>query len=382
MPFDPEKQYDLYEILRKAEAGDRDAMLEAVNLMAVENLPWDDKTGDIREKYVRYLEVLAKEGCTDPDGKTDSQIMLADVYAKGELVARDTLSAIRLYELAAADGAIVANEFIGDLYYEGRGVPQNYKKAHTYYTKNDKRIKKGNHTLSTWYRLGEMYRLGLGIKKNMDKAVECYGKAFDTLNGYPDYFQYPCVFRHDQIVVMEHYQIHERKELEDICHDLREIQNHFKENPDGLKRTDITIEEINKVVEEAEKQLREFPEEGEFHSFECKPPITLEEFHENVQDVIMDLEDKDGECLVVTLRGRRKDRITCIQTYLNHNFTYHVEVLRNTGRKKTDWQCLTPSHYLTMEETVEVFKALLVENRTPDLTSWQDMTEKAKKTVS
>ena len=307
--------------------------------------------------------------------------MLADVYAKGELVTRDIEKAIKLYELASADGACVADEFIGDLYYEGKGVPQNYRKAHTYYTKHGKSIKHGNHTLSTWYRLGEMYRLGLGIKKNLDKALQCYGKVFPDLNGYPDYYQYPCVFRHDQIVIMEHYEISERKELEDFCHDLKEIQNHFIAEPNMLRNTDITQEEISQVLKEAEKQLEEYPEEGEFHRFECEPPISLKEFHENVQNVIMDLEDKKYECLVVDIKGTREDKITCIQTYITRNFTYYVEVLISTGKKKTDWKCYTPDHQLSLDDTLDVFKQLLVEDNPPDLSEWQDVTKEAKKSI-
>lgn len=261
MPYNPEKQYDLYAILQKAEAGDRDAMQEAVNLMAVEGYAEDDETGDIREKYVRYLTILAEQGCSDPDSQTEARIMLGEVYARGKFVARDGVKALQLYQSAAEDGALVAWECIGDMYYLGNGVPQNYKKAHAYYMKAGRSIQNGSHTLSTWYRLGEMYRQGLGVKQNLDKALACYSKALDDAEaGFPDDFDMPCLLRYAQLVLQGVAEVEGKDNMEAIWHGLEDIRDYYRRHPEELAEIEMPSVELDQLVEAARKHWKEMPE--------------------------------------------------------------------------------------------------------------------------
>ena len=68
------------------------------------------------------------------------------------------------------DGCFV----LGDLYYEGKGVKQNYQKAAQLYQKS----------CDGWdsegcYNLGVLYENGYGVKKDNAIAKKYYGKACD-----------------------------------------------------------------------------------------------------------------------------------------------------------------------------------------------------------
>ena len=55
--------------------------------------------------------------------------MLGDAYRTGDGVPKDVTAAINLYKKAAEEGISFGNECIGFLYYNGEGVPVDYKKA-------------------------------------------------------------------------------------------------------------------------------------------------------------------------------------------------------------------------------------------------------------
>lgn len=80
--------------------------------------------------------------------------------------------AVRLYEEAAKEGNPDAQNELGGLYYEGKGVEQSFKKAAEWF------IVAANQqfTLSE-YNLGTMYESGIGVPKCIEKAVELYEKA-------------------------------------------------------------------------------------------------------------------------------------------------------------------------------------------------------------
>lgn len=67
-----------------------------------------------------------------------------------------------------------AHEFLGDMYYEGKGVPKDYSKAFNSYlivATNKEYDSKGK------YKVGEMYYLGQGIRQNDKKAFEWFEKS-------------------------------------------------------------------------------------------------------------------------------------------------------------------------------------------------------------
>ena len=149
MYYEPDKKYNLFELLQKADEGDMESMSEAVSLLCAEGYIGSDNTEpDIVERYISYLEKLAKLG------DSTSYIMLGGAYRTGNGVPKDLSVAKRLYERAVEEGISFGNECIGFLFYNGEGVSVDYKKAFEYFTMNE------NPSICTLYALGEMYRLG------------------------------------------------------------------------------------------------------------------------------------------------------------------------------------------------------------------------------
>ncbi len=66
---------------------------------------------------------------------------------------------------------------IGNMYYHGQGVRQDYNKALECYTKS---ASQGN--ADSLYSLGYMYKNGLGVQKDLNKAIEMLLKAADQGN--------------------------------------------------------------------------------------------------------------------------------------------------------------------------------------------------------
>ena len=133
MFFIPGKQYNLRELLQKAEKGDLDAMETAVILISAEGYTDDDPEGEIAERQVRYLRTLAESG------RSFAYIMLGGAYLKGEGTPQNATEAIRWYEKAAESGIHFGNECIGMLYYEGRDIPCDYQKAYEYFTRDEEK---------------------------------------------------------------------------------------------------------------------------------------------------------------------------------------------------------------------------------------------------
>ncbi len=152
------KPYNLYELMKKAEEGDPEAMFDVVAAIAIDNLDEDDPDGEIAEMGFRYLKQLAER-----DDFPNTLIMLAGRYEYGNGTPQDGQEAVRWDEKAVDTGILFGNECIGMMYFYGRGVEQDYEKAFEYFTKDDHR--KSDCTL---YALGEMYRLGLYVEQDLE----------------------------------------------------------------------------------------------------------------------------------------------------------------------------------------------------------------------
>ena len=69
------------------------------------------------------------------------------------------------------------NVVLGVIYYNGKGVPQDYKKAVYWYTKA---AEQGN--VNAQWSLGFMYYYGEGVPQDYQKAFYWYTKAADQGN--------------------------------------------------------------------------------------------------------------------------------------------------------------------------------------------------------
>lgn len=99
------------------------------------------------------------------------QYEIALMYEEGVGVKQDTLQALAWYLVAAENGSLKAREKMGDLYYHGTFVEQNYAKAFKWYEQAK--------TLKSMYMKGYMYYYGQGVEQNGKKAI----KPLETVAG-------------------------------------------------------------------------------------------------------------------------------------------------------------------------------------------------------
>jgi hypothetical protein len=100
---------------------------------------------------------------------TDPFAHARDAYYSG-----DYATALRLVHPLADQGNANAQNFLGDMYYRGRGVPQDYAEAVKWYRKA------ANQGLAdAQNNLGVMYRLGRGVPRDDDEAVKWIRRAAD-----------------------------------------------------------------------------------------------------------------------------------------------------------------------------------------------------------
>jgi TPR repeat protein len=82
-------------------------------------------------------------------------------------------------EGAGGPGMVNAEVRLGDIYYYGEGgIPQNSRKAFTYYTRASLSYR---HSVYARYRVATMYELGDGITQNLEKALKFYKQVVNEL---------------------------------------------------------------------------------------------------------------------------------------------------------------------------------------------------------
>ena len=117
---------------------------------------------DISEDITRLAE----------DKDSFAQCNLGDMYYYGDGVVQDYKEAVKWYRKAAEQGNSMAEYSLGEMYEYGNGVVQDYKKAIKWYRKA---AEQGDSDAQ--YSLGEMYYYGNGVVQDYKKAIKWYRKA-------------------------------------------------------------------------------------------------------------------------------------------------------------------------------------------------------------
>ena len=109
------------------------------------------------------------------------------MYKTGTGVIEDSLQAYKWFDLSAKKGNSLAFREIGDLFYTGRGeLAQNYQKAMEAYLRVlEGSFVKGDKTVQKI--IGDMYFSGLGVKQNYKKAQKWYEISADQGNAVAQY---------------------------------------------------------------------------------------------------------------------------------------------------------------------------------------------------
>jgi len=102
-------------------------------------------------------------------GNPVAQNNLGILYLDGKGVKQDTAEAVRYLSLSAASGSSLGQNNLGGLYREGKGVPRDYAKAAQWFTAS---AAQGN--AAAMYNLGLMYELGQGLKAEPSRAHMWY----------------------------------------------------------------------------------------------------------------------------------------------------------------------------------------------------------------
>jgi TPR repeat protein len=105
-------------------------------------------------------------------GHPVAQNNLGILYLDGKGVKQNTSEALRYLSLSAASGSSLGQNNLGGLYREGKGVPRDYSKAAQWFSAS---AAQGNS--AAMYNLGLMYELGQGMKAEPFHAYMWYALA-------------------------------------------------------------------------------------------------------------------------------------------------------------------------------------------------------------
>ena len=106
------------------------------------------------------------------NGDASAQYFLGTMYDDGDGVPQDDSQAVDWYRKAAAQGDVRAQRALAFMYKYGQGVTKDYSQAADWYRKA---ATQGD--AFAQYTLGEMYYYGQGVTKDDSKAVDWYRKA-------------------------------------------------------------------------------------------------------------------------------------------------------------------------------------------------------------
>lgn len=93
----------------------------------------------------------------------------------------DRETALKWYQMAADSGVDYAYACIGAMYFEGKGVEQDYKRAFELFKQS------GEKETMPLYYLGMMYELGLYVEQDNDKAIKYYERILNEHSNLKEY---------------------------------------------------------------------------------------------------------------------------------------------------------------------------------------------------
>ena len=123
--------------------------------------------GDYETALKKFLP-LAEQG------HAGAQNHLGELYAEGKGVPQDYTEAMKWYRLAADQGDAWAQSNLGWMYRKGQGVPQDYAEAVKWY-----RLAADEWDKEAQFNLGSMYEKGKGVPQDYAEAAKWYRLAAD-----------------------------------------------------------------------------------------------------------------------------------------------------------------------------------------------------------
>jgi TPR repeat protein len=153
------------------------ALAFSINLSHAATAP-NPMQQDPMQEGVRYFQSANYKGAVASwqplaiKGNPVAQNNLGVLYLDGKGVKQDTSEAVRYLSLSAASGSSLGQNNLGGLYREGKGVPRDYSKAAQWFVAS---AAQGN--AAAMYNLGLMYEMGQGMKTEPFHAYMWYALA-------------------------------------------------------------------------------------------------------------------------------------------------------------------------------------------------------------
>lgn len=166
-----------------ADNGDTDAMIEFIMTTGVS--PDLSSVPMIKEKCGYYIKKLANKG--NPAGF----ILEGDRYRTGDCVEMNIEKAVAYYYIAANLGDTFGYELIAQMHIEGDGLPINYDLAYEFLKKSENVNEGKMRSDSGYFFMGEVYYFGLSVPQDWEKAKGYYLKVIE-IYGTGDYYWRAC----------------------------------------------------------------------------------------------------------------------------------------------------------------------------------------------
>jgi hypothetical protein len=168
---------NLYETVQKADAGDFESQyLVACHIL--EEMELEEYDDNMVEKAMWYLKNVSINGAYYGLGA----LKLGDLYFNGNQVQQDYKQAIMWYRTALNSQCTPGYYSLGRCFYYGLGVEQDFAKAFDSFMKGSINADM-NHIM-----LGDMYRMGEFVKRDEEYAVKlymvAYNDAFETMKRF------------------------------------------------------------------------------------------------------------------------------------------------------------------------------------------------------
>ncbi|KAG1170733.1 hypothetical protein G6F70_005183 [Rhizopus microsporus] len=233
-PFKYPKQYDiekslaLYEsvIDQRKNQHNQKALIDLARVYyeGSESVPRDV------EKAYKYARRVAETA-----GEQYCQFIVGDVLLNPQtsFVKQDVRQAVFWLTQSAEQGFPLAIETLSRLYFEGnvKGIKQDYEQAHFWCIKGDDLWPSGLGYCQTC--LGDMYREGLGVPKDILRSFEYYQKAASQQDAPQNYARYMLGemffnsngWKHDLDLAEEYYKMAASENYEPACKRLSEINS-------------------------------------------------------------------------------------------------------------------------------------------------------------
>ena len=129
---------------------------------------------DIDLEYYKELDVEEEDSDKD-EVSIEENLLAGEIYYLGKKVARDYKKAKECFEKAAKKGNSQAESYLGLFYEKGYGVEKNIDKALYWY---EKAAEKGN--VFSQYSLGFIYYEGKEVERNLYYSFKWYKKAAEN----------------------------------------------------------------------------------------------------------------------------------------------------------------------------------------------------------